>query len=66
MKTYIIPATTVVALQSNQMLAASEKLYDFNTSTGTGHGKLVNSDASGEAMTRQNSGVGSGLWSDMK
>ena len=64
MKTYIIPATTVVALQSNQMLAASEKLYEFNSNDGKG--KLVNSDATGEAMTRQHSGVGSGLWSDMK
>lgn len=64
MKTYIIPATTVVALQSNQMLAASEKLYEFNSNDGKG--KLVNENATGDAMTRQNSGVGSGLWSDMK
>lgn len=64
MKTYIQPATTVFAIQSNQMLAASDKLYDFNNNEGKG--KLVNSDATGEAMTRQNSGVGSGLWSDMK
>ena len=65
MKTYIIPATTVVLIESNQMLAASEKLYEFNSNDGKG--KLVKEGATGdgEALTRQH-GVGSGLWSDMK
>lgn len=63
MKKYIIPATTVVLIESNQMLAASDKLYEFNSNDGKG--KLVNDNATGDAMTRQH-GVGSGLWSDMK
>lgn len=64
MKTYIIPATTVVALQSNQMLAASN-LRNFDKNNNTEEGTLINKGASDEAMTRQH-GVGSGLWSDMK
>lgn len=65
MKTYIIPATTVVLIEANQMLAASDKLYDFNNNEGKGTLVKEGATGDGEALTRQH-GVGSGLWSDMK
>ncbi len=58
-KKYITPATEVVNLNVQQMLAASDpKVTLSQTST-----DRQNAD---EFDTRKHSGVGSGLWSDMK
>ena len=64
MKTYIQPATITFAFQASQRLAASDKLTGFDAEKGSG--TLVNSGASGDAMTREHRGFGSGMWEDMK
>ena len=55
-KIYNVPATTVVALNVHQMLAASNPDVQF----GDGKGNPEDFD------TRKHQGVGGGLWSDMQ
>lgn len=56
-KKYITPATDVITFNVQQMLAASNPGVKIDSNQSV--------DA-GAVETRQNSGVGSGLWSDMK
>lgn len=58
-KKYITPATEVVSLNVQQMLAASNPNIKMSTDSDDRH------DAEG-FDTRKHTGVGSGLWSDMK
>ena len=61
-KIYNVPATTVVALNVHQMLAASNPGVTVNTSNDPS-----NRVDAGDVETRQkNNGIGSGLWSDMQ
>lgn len=64
MKTYTKPATQTVSVSIDNMIAASPLSYD--KSSGTLSGTLQNTNASGDALTRQHHGIGGGLWEDMK
>ena len=56
-KIYFVPATEVVALNVQQMLAGS----DPKVTIGEGSANAEDLDT-----RRQNHGIGSGLWEDMK
>lgn len=57
-KTYYIPQTSVVTLNAQHMMAASNPEVTIN--------KVDGSVDAGVVDTRRHHGVGTGLWEDMK
>ena len=62
MKMYNKPKSTIIVFQMESLMVGGS--FDADNSHGTVG--ITTTEASGSALTRQNHGIGGGLWEDMK